>query len=262
MKIGKLTDIPGYVPVRETARWKQANSEYLNYKAFIPANLVVMAPIALISYWLARRAFSSHNGLVRWVGGGGAIAGGVLGILVVLFFWVLVFYNKPSDAGPGSPWVKWVDDYQQDQAFLVAGKLLGHQPADAFQLQIDQSVHLVANREILVLTYAGTYVMAEAAEVESVRELMREDIQHAVRPSPYTFENLDPKAAVVSLILSEPPQHEWGGSAVGPFEIVLRTARPHAIWINRESAPLEHAVPELTNDDFMARLMQALRPTS
>jgi hypothetical protein len=270
MKTGKLIDIPGYVPVKQTARYKQADAAYLNYKAFIPANIVTMAPVAVVAFLVARKAFRSPSLFVRWVLGGGAIAGGLLGLFIVFFFWILAFYNKPGDSGPGSPWVPWVDDYTGDMAFLVAGKLLGHDPRDAWQIQIDQSVHLVANREILLLTYYDTYVMVPAAEVHSVRKLTREEVQAAIKAMTgakrYDLINLDPGAEVMSLILNEPPYHDWGPTVVGPFEIVLTTARPRGIWINRESSPVDPkdrkdpSNNDLLNDAFMQRLMKALHP--
>jgi hypothetical protein len=272
MKTGKLIDIPGYVPVKQTARYKQEDAAYLNYKAFIPANVITMAPVAVVAFLLARRAFRSTRPVVRWLLGGGAIAGGLLGMFIVLFFWILAFYDKPGDSGPGSPWVKWVDDYNGDMAFLVAGKLLGHEPADAWQIQIDQSVHLVANREILLLTYYDTYLMVPAAEVQTVRKLTRDEIQAAIHATTlratkrYDLINLDPNAEVMSLILNEPPYHEWGPTVVGPFEIVLKTPRPRGIWINRESSPVnsddrkDPSNSNLLNDAFMLRLMKALHP--
>jgi hypothetical protein len=261
MKIGNLKDIKGYVSHTDTARWKQETATYYNLKAFIPVNLVLMIPVVLITFLLARRVFSNPSALVRWLVGMIVIGTGIFALCVVFFVVMLGFYSSPSRKEPGGPWV---DEYERKMTYMVAGKLLGHEPVNAWQIQIGDSLHLLANQEILLLKDYDQYVVVPAAEVRGIRKMTGKEIE-TMPPSPQHrgFYNLDPHAEVVSMILNEPAHHEWNPIGLGPFEITLNAARPRAIWIARESYYTQPQLSDkdvLSNDDFMRDLMKALHP--
>jgi hypothetical protein len=254
MKTGKLTEIAGYIPYMQSERWRREDATYQNVTGYIATNAVLMTVVGVVTYLIARRAFTIQRSLLRWLFGAGTIAGGLFGLFCVFFVVTLYFYDGDGRGvpRPGGPWV---NQYESSMSLLAARMLLGHEPEGALQVQVNDHSHLVANKEILLLADMGydRYVLVPAASVQQVRRIANEEIRS--KPSL----NFDPAAEVVSLIPGDPgslwPYHEKGDFGLGPIEVTLNTPRPRAIWFLR-------AYPEepMKNEDFLPRLMKALHP--
>jgi len=257
VKIGELKEIKGYIPHDKTDRWQREKAEYLRIKPYIAVNVIAIIPVVLVTVLLARKAFASQSLLIRWLGGGGAIVGGLFSAFLVFFIVTLAFYDTPGRKGPGGPWV---DEYESKMTFVTATQLLGHEPKDAWQNQINDSVHLLANKEILLFNAYEKYVLVPAGEIQGIRRITEKELA-SMPPSPQGdgFLNMDSNAAVVSLILNEPAHHEWNPDGLGPFEITLNTPRPHSLWLARSTISSDRFTTNiLSNENFIRGLMKAL----
>jgi hypothetical protein len=260
MKTGKLSAIQGYVAYTQSDRYRREDAAYKNQPGFITVNLILFIPFAIAVILFARK-ISTKIVWLRWVAVGALILAALVGFLPVLFFTTLAFYD-PYIAGPPRPGGPWVDKYNRDMTVLVAGKLLGHQPADMWHSQLDEDRHLLANPEILLFADIAndSYLLVPAASVQQVRKIASEELQGAVSLE------YDPNMVVVFMsnqyvasLANHGPFHEPGDGAtstMGPFEITLNTPRPHAIWFLRLNSREE----KVSNDDFLARLRETLGP--